>query len=184
LRSVTALARMAAWPSPASPKKTAESDPMITSAQYMFFIARPRNAMADIVAGLGDDLAHRKLPLPSSNSPYAILTHCLGAVAYWSGEVACGRPAHRDRDAEFTAAGPVEPLLDKVRATAAQLAADVPNTDPRALPNAPVPLSFPGLDTPTDLGALLHLYTDLVQHHGQMQITRDALVADLGTRND
>jgi len=34
--------------------------------------------MLDIVTRLGDDLANRHLDLPGANSPYAILTHCLG----------------------------------------------------------------------------------------------------------
>jgi hypothetical protein len=130
--------------------------------------------MAEIVEGLGDDLANRRLPLPGANSPYAVLNHCLGAVAYWAGQVVGGRDAHRDRDAEFTASGPVGPLVERVRSTVDRLAIDVWDADVRS----PVPNVLPGLDEELDQGgALLHLYTDLVQHHGQLQITRDVLVA-------
>ncbi|MEU4667889.1 hypothetical protein AB0F91_07945 [Amycolatopsis sp. NPDC023774] len=90
--------------------------------------------MAAVVEQLGDDLGNTRLELPSANTPYAVLNRCLGATAYWAGEVVSGRAAHRDRDcdrdAEFTAAGPVAPLLDRVRKTVRQLTKDVPRTRP------------------------------------------------------
>jgi hypothetical protein len=134
---------------------------VITREQYLDFFANALNGMADIVAELGDDRANRRLPLPGANTPYAVLNHCVGAIGYWVGEVVSGRPANRDRDAEFTASGPVAPLLDRVRETVVQLAKDV---------------AVARDDTDT-AGALLHVYTDVVQHHGQLQIMRDAIVA-------
>jgi hypothetical protein len=135
--------------------------PVITREQYVDFFANALNAMADIVAELGDEQANRRMPLPGANTPYALLNHSLGAIGYWVGEVVLGRPAHRDRDAEFTAAGPVAPLLTRVRATVDQLKQDVAEAR----------------DDADSGGALLHVYTDVVQHHGQLQIMRDALVA-------
>jgi hypothetical protein len=134
---------------------------VITREQYLDFFANALNGMADIVAELGDDLANRRMPLPGSNTPYALLNHSVGATGYWVGEVVSGRPAHRDRDAEFTAEGPVAPLLDRVRDTVAQLSKDV----------------AAAREDTDSAGALLHVYTDVVQHHGQLQIMRDALVA-------
>src|SRR5579885_717384 len=98
---------------------------VITRAQYLDFFATALTGMADIVAELGDDQANRRLPQSGANTPYALLNHCLGAIDYWVGEVALGRPAHRDRDAEFTASGPVAPLLERVQATIDRLAEDV-----------------------------------------------------------
>jgi hypothetical protein len=135
--------------------------PVITREQYVDFFANALNAMADIVAELGDEQANRRMPLPGANTPYAVLNHSLGAIGYWVGEVVLGRPAHRDRDVEFTAAGPVAPLLTRVRATVDQLKQDVAEAR----------------DDADSGGALLHVYTDVVQHHGQLQIMRDALVA-------
>lgn len=134
---------------------------MITREQYLDFFATALNGMADLVGDLGDERANRRLPLPGANTPYAVLNHCLGAIGYWVGEVALGRPARRDRDAEFTASGPVAPLLARVRDTLDQLAKDV----------------AAARDDADSSGALLHVYTDVVQHHGQLQIMRDALVA-------
>jgi hypothetical protein len=134
---------------------------VFTREQYLDFFANALNGMADIVAELGDDRANRRLPLPGANTPYAVLNHSVGAIGYWVGEVVSGRPANRDRDAEFTASGPVPPLLDRVRETVVQLTKDV----------------AAARDDADTAGALLHVYTDVVQHHGQLQIMRDAIVA-------
>lgn len=134
---------------------------MFTREQYLDFFANALNGMADIVAELGDDRANRRLPLPGANTPYAVVNHSVGAIGYWVGEVVSGRPANRDRDAEFTASGPVAPLLDRIRETVVQLTKDV----------------AAARDDADTAGALLHVYTDVVQHHGQLQIMRDAIVA-------
>jgi len=42
-------------------------------------------------------------PDPHANSLFAIATHVAGAERFWIGEVVGGRPAQRDRDAEFHA---------------------------------------------------------------------------------
>lgn len=145
---------------------------MITPGQYLVFFAKTLDGMSGIVAELGDDLANRKMPLPGANSPYSVLNHCLGAIGYWTGEVVGGRAAHRDRAAEFTAKGPVEPLIDRVTATVRLLVQDVQNATPRSQ----VAASVAGV---VDQGsALFHLYTDVVQHYGQLQIMRDALLSE------
>ncbi|WIX77614.1 DUF664 domain-containing protein [Amycolatopsis carbonis] len=147
---------------------------MITTGQYLHVVTRALTGMAAIVEQLGDDLANTRLELPGANTPYAVLNHCLGATAYWAGEVVSGRAGHRDRDAEFTAAGPVAPLLDRVRKTVRQLGKDVPRADPHAT----VPATLAGLGDPLEAGgALLHLCADLLQHHGQLEILRDVLLA-------
>jgi hypothetical protein len=147
---------------------------MITRTQYAYFATKTLTAMAGIVAELGDDLANRKPALPGANSPYALLNHCLGAIDYWAGQVVSGRPAQRDRDAEFLATGPVQPLLDRLQATVTQLTADAQQADVRAAPRVAPPAAFAELDQG---GALFHLYTDLVQHLGQMEILRDTIIA-------
>jgi hypothetical protein len=134
---------------------------VFTREQYLDFFANALNGMADIVAELGDDRANRRLPLPGANTPYAVVNHSVGAIGYWVGEVVSGRPANRDRDAEFTASGPVAPLLDRIRETVVQLTKDVAAAS----------------DDADTAGALRHVYTDVVQHHGQLQIMRDAIVA-------
>ncbi|MEU4156442.1 DUF664 domain-containing protein [Actinoplanes sp. NPDC026670] len=145
---------------------------------YLYFVGRALDGMSGIVAGLGDDLATARPALPGANSPYALLTDCVAVADYWSGTLVAGRAVARDRDAEFTATGPVGPLLAKVRALRDRLAADVRGADLDGPLHVEPPRSFQGPDRPlTRGGALLHVLEELAQHHGQMEILRDALHA-------
>jgi len=97
-------------------------------------------------------------------------------VEYWVGHLVAGREVVRDRDAEFRASGPVKELVERVEATKRQLRADVAAAEPRApLRNTP-PAAY--LATQPDLSqgaALQHVYEELAQHHGQLEITRDLI---------
>lgn len=131
-------------------------------------------AMRDMVADLGDDLANRRPDLPGANSPFAILTHCLGVCGRWASTVNLGEVIPRDRDAEFTAVGPVVELAaatDRLREALADWVARADATAPPANPPQ-------GEDRAMTQGeVLLHVYEELAQHRGQMEITRDVLRA-------
>src|SRR5579875_3480058 len=125
--------------------------------------------------------ADERPDLPGANSPYAILTHCLGVMEFWGGHVVAGRAVERDRPAEFRAAGPVADLAERARQAQDQLRSDVA----LAQPSAPVRgvLSEKDRQKPlgrTQGGALMHVYEELAQHRGQMEITRDILRANGG----
>jgi Protein of unknown function (DUF664) len=155
---------------------------VITKEQYLYFTGRALGGMTEIVAGLGDDLANRKPALDGANSPYALLNHCLGVASYWAGSLVAGRAVPRDRAGEFTASGPVGPLLAQAQVVAAQLAGDVAAAEPRMPLHGNPRADFQGPDRDLDQGAaLLHVYEELAQHHGQMQILRDVLLAETGT---
>lgn len=151
---------------------------MISIEDYLWFVDEALDAMVGIVSDLGDDLANRRVDVPGANSPYAVLTHCLGVMEYWAGHVVAGRQTNRDRDAEFRAQGPVEPLVERVRAARRQLAEDLVGAQPSAPPR-----SAPDLDDGyqplgrTQGGALMHVYEELAQHRGQLEVTRDLLLA-------
>ncbi len=53
---------------------------MITSEEYLFYVDTALDGMVEIVCKLGDDLANRRFGSLGANSPYAILTHCLGVA--------------------------------------------------------------------------------------------------------
>jgi hypothetical protein len=151
---------------------------VISAEDYLWYVDLALDQMIDIVSGLGDDRANAKPDLPGANSPYAILTHCLGVMAYWGGDVVAGRDVERDRAAEFRASGRVEDLVARARSARATLAADVATLDAQAPPRGQVR----GDDVHTPLGrtqggVLIHIYEELAQHLGQMQITRDILLA-------
>jgi hypothetical protein len=155
---------------------------LIREDEYLYFVDRALDGMAQILGDLGDELANRRPALPGANSPYAILTHCLGVLDYWVGVRVAGRSVARDREAEFRASGPVRELLERVEVAKQQLRADLALADTEApLRPDPRPASRPDL---TQGGALIQAYKELAQHHGQLELTRDVLLATSGATRD
>ena len=98
-------------------------------------------------------------------------------MEYWAGATVAGRSIERDRAAEFTASGPVAPLLARAEKARQRLAEDLAELGAwdapqhvRRDPDDPVPYSE------TKGAVLLHILEELFQHLGQMEITRDALI--------
>src|SRR5229473_448488 len=133
---------------------------MVTSDDYLLFVDEVLDDMVRIVTELGDELANQRPEVPDSNSPYAILTHCLGVMEYWGGYMVAGRTIQRDRAAEFRAAGHVGELVERTRQARRQL---------KHQEDAGLPMHK------TQGGALIHAYEDLARHRGQMEITRDMI---------
>ena len=149
----------------------------ISDEDYLWFAGRALDGMAAILAELGDERANRRPPLPGANTPYAIVTHCLGVLEVWAGSLVAGRAVDRDRDAEFTASGPAQELIERVAAAKEQLRADLKVAEPAEPLRAPAPAKYEG--TPAGRsqgGALQHVYEELAQHHGQLELTRDVLL--------
>lgn len=152
---------------------------LVSEEDYLWFAGRALDGMAAILAGLGDEQANRRPDLPGANSPFAIVTHCLGVLDFWAGSLVAGRTVERDREAEFTASGQVSELLERVAAAKEWLRADLAAAVPGAPLRGPAPVKY--RDTPAGRsqgGALQHVYEELAQHHGQLQLTRDVLQRD------
>jgi hypothetical protein len=100
-------------------------------------------------------------------------------IDYWCGALVGGRPdCQRDRDGEFTAHGPVGPLLRRAEEVARRFRTDVAAARPCEPLHRVPPPQFQGPDRELDQGsALLHVYEELAQHHGQMEILRDCILA-------
>jgi hypothetical protein len=151
---------------------------MISAEDFLWFVDEALEGMVAIVSELGDEAAIRRPGLPGANSPYAILFHCLGVMEYWGGQVVAGRTIQRDRAAEFRATGPVVDLVARARRARAQLEEDMSGLDPGAPPRRPLAPDDPDAGLPigrTQGGALIHIYEELAQHRGQMELTRDVI---------
>ena len=146
---------------------------------YLWFVDLALGEMVRIVESLGDERANRAPAVDGANTPFAILTHCLGVLEFWGGATVAGRPIQRDRAAEFTARGEVADLLARTEAARRRLHDDVGALESLAAPlggwrhpdDDPVPYAE------TQGAVLLHLLKELFQHLGQMEITRDLLQA-------
>ncbi|MGH9056421.1 MAG: DUF664 domain-containing protein [Acidimicrobiales bacterium] len=152
---------------------------MISIDDYLSFVDEALDTMVGIVSDLGDERANLRPDMAGANTPYVILTHCLGVMEYWAGHVVAGREITRDRDAEFRASGSVDDLLARARDARDRLGQDVAGCEPQAAPRGQVrpddallPLGR------TQGGALMHIYEELSQHLGQMEVTRDVIEAD------
>jgi hypothetical protein len=150
----------------------------VPASDYLWFVDLALGQMTSIVEELGDELVNRRPPFRDTNSAYVILTHCLGVMEYWGGATVAERPVQRDRAAEFTASGDVAGLLRRTDHARLRLREDIVGLHSAALPVSvrrdpedPVPY------TETKGAVLLHVLEELFQHLGQMEITRDALVA-------
>jgi hypothetical protein len=147
-------------------------------SDYLWFVDLALSQMTAIVEELGDELVNRRPPFRDTNSAYVILTHCLGVMEYWGGATVAERPVQRDRAAEFSASGDVAGLLRRSDHARRRLREDIVGLHSTALPvsvrrdpEEPTPY------TETKGAVLLHILEELFQHLGQMEITRDALVA-------
>ena len=149
---------------------------MIDEQTYLRFCEEALLAMRDHVVELGDELANTRPDLPGANTPYAILTHCLGVVARWASTVNLGEVVPRDRAAEFSASGPVVGLAAETDRMLESLREWVSRSTPLA---APVNPTHDRQDwyAATQGGVLLHVYEELAQHRGHLDITRDLLRA-------
>jgi hypothetical protein len=153
----------------------------VIGEEYLYFVDRALDGMSGIVEDLGYELANTKPALDGANSPYAILTHCLGVIEHWVGFRVTGRPDLRDRPAEFRATGSLGPLFERVSKARAQLAEDLVSVRGDVPVAAQPDARFQPPSGPlTETGVLLHVLQELAQHHGQMEITRDLLTASGG----
>lgn len=150
--------------------------PQLSDEDYLWFVDTALEGMLATCRELGEGLINARLSPPGSNSPYAIVVHCVGVMDFWGEHKVAGRANHRDRDAEFRASGTLDQLEPLVRGGRARLAEAVAGADWSA--------PCRGQDRPetrtrpagrTQGGALVHVLEELVQHRGQLEVTADLL---------
>ena len=146
--------------------------------EYLTVVGRALDGMAGIARELGDGGVNLRAPVPGANSAFALVAHCLGVCEYWLGSLVAGRDIVRDRDAEFTAAGSLAELEDRLAASRPRIRADVAAYRPGAPLAAPADRRFSAPDDQqmTQDGVLLHVLEELAQHHGQLEVLRDVLI--------
>ncbi|WP_377641358.1 DUF664 domain-containing protein [Oryzobacter terrae] len=154
---------------------------MITTDEFLGYCDTALDGYAAICRELGDDLVNARLD--GGNSAFGLATHVVGVMARWGRTVNRGIVVPRDRDAEFTATGTVAEALALLGAGRAALHEDVAAAVPADAPANPPPgrdRDEPGLRTQG--GVLLHVYEELAQHLGQLEVTRDVLLGRVPPR--
>ena len=149
---------------------------MITVDEFLQACDTALDGYAAACRSLGDDLVNARLEgVPGSNTAYALVAHVVGVMGRWGRTVNRGIPVPRDRDAEFLAVGTVEEALALLAAGRARLHEDARAASPRDRPVDP-PADDPASDA-TQGAVLLHVYEELAQHLGHLEVTRDVLLA-------
>lgn len=142
----------------------------------MVHIDRALNGMAATLRELGDELVNAETGLPAGNTAYQIVRHCCGVLEFWGGQVLADRPITRDRPAEFTSSGTVDELVALVERQRAQFSSDLEGFDGSVAPRGRMGKMDADEDG-TQAGVLMHVYEELAQHHGHLDITADIVRA-------
>ncbi|YAL84189.1 DUF664 domain-containing protein [Dermacoccaceae bacterium W4C1] len=143
-------------------------------------VDRALNGMLATLTELGDERVNLRPDLPGANSAFVIVTHCLGVMEFWAGQVIADRPIQRDRAAEFLATGTVAELLARMADQRARFADDLADFAWPAPPSGPLDERKRQNDADfigTQGGVLLHIYEELAQHRGHLDLTADLVRA-------
>ncbi len=147
-------------------------------AEILERIARDTLAALD---GLPDEVLNRPLPLPETNSLFALATHLAGAGEFWTLVLAGGREIPRDRAAEFHATGTGAALVARYERWIAELHAALDTFPEEALDRLadPPPPYRPwqGNEPMTIRACLLHAVEHSALHLGHIQLTRQMALA-------
>ncbi len=140
----------------------------------MIHVDRAPNGMTATLRDLGDDLVNVETGLPGGNTAYQIVRHCCGVLEFWGGQVLADRPITRDRLAEFTSSGNVDELVALVAQQRAAFHSDIQGLDGDAPPRGAMnEWSMDPDEVRTQGGVLMHVYEELAQHRGHLDITAD-----------
>lgn len=143
-----------------------------------FLLERHFDRMTAIAVDLGDEGVNVTPRLPGANSAYQIVVHCCGMLEWWTRAAILGLDVDRDRDAEFVATGTVAQLTARVGQVRAQFVTDLRQMDPDApLRGDPSP-EYRGTPVGESAGGvLMHVFEELAQHHGHLELTRDLVLS-------
>ena len=157
--------------------RTWQTHSVISISDFVVFCNRTFDGYEGALDRL-DDATVNQIPAAgpaTASTPAQLVTHALGATAWWTEHMVAGQEIDRDRDAEFT-----------VKATIAELREALADARRRLDAVAPALAAADGLtgepSTQRPLGtewtvgcALIHAYEELAQHLGHLEITTDLL---------
>jgi uncharacterized damage-inducible protein DinB len=157
-------------------------------ARFAVVLERIARDVMHQLDGLSDDVLNRPVPLLDANTLYAIATHLAGSTEFWAVQMASGRDAGRNRQAEFHATGDGPALIARYERLITLVHGaldDLPNAALDDIPPQPPAeyRSTGGLgDTLTLRDCLLHAVEHGALHQGHIQITRQLLVDGIQKR--
>lgn len=148
---------------------------MISTDELLAACDRALDQYAEVLRDLGDGLVASRPDGIPGNSGFGLVAHLLGVVDRWGSTVNLGVVVPRDRDAEFLATGSLDEALALLATVRERLHAHARAASPRQAPANPPADDPDGYATQSEV--LLHVYEELAQHLGQLEVTRDVLLA-------
>lgn len=167
---------------------TAHSSERLDDALQLILTTELLPAIRSVVDDLGgdhpDSLVHARPAGPGpTNSVAALVNHLCGMLTSWGRSALAGENVTRDRDAEFEFTGPVAPEIDRLADLINRLPEWIDIARTRGSVADPVGVRR-SLDDARAAGTLtaewvlLHIFHEVAQHLGHMEITRDVLLAE------
>jgi len=140
------------------------------------FILQKFDEVTALIKELPDNLLNTAPAAPGSNTPVQILAHCCGMARFWISTVNLGADIFRDREAEFTARLTRAEALALADEARRELVADLERTKMQSAPANPSPARHDYWGATCE-GVLLHVFEELCQHLGHLEITRDVMAS-------
>lgn len=151
---------------------------MIDASDFTYFCERSIDFMAAGLGRLDEHTVNAKPDLPGSNSPAQLVTHALAACEWWTAHIILGDHVDRVRSEEFTTISTIAELVELTETTKARLRLLAPQlAQATELAFEPSPTSPLGTEWTVGL-ALMHVYEELAQHLGHLDITIDLVSKD------
>ena len=133
---------------------------------------------------LTDVEVNSKIDLPEANTLFQLATHIVASTEYWVLQMVGGVDVHRDREAEFRAAGTLDELNERYRESFGRIGRLLDALPPAELAR---PIAIPEAykrfasgESPADLtvaAALVGTVQHAALHEGHIQITKDLVIA-------
>ena len=142
------------------------------------FIDRIFSEMRDKLRALPNDVLNRPMPVPDSNTLFAIGTHSVGMAEFWILALVGGQTVPRDRPAEFRASGSGVDLAARIERFLPAMHAlldDLPDARMDEIITPPPTFSMSGglRERITVRESLLHVVEHSATHLGHVQLTAD-----------
>ena len=131
--------------------------------------------MDHVLDRLDDDSVNVRPADWGTNSVAGLIVHCCELAPSWFETAGLGRHGERDREGEFAATASIAELRTRIAATLVRI--DPIVDDFVAGPTAgdhELRVFLPG-DDRSDPALLLHVFEELFQHLGHMEVTADAV---------
>ncbi len=146
---------------------------MISIDDFLVFADRTYDGFGRALDRLDDTSVNALPDLPSPNSAFQLVVHTVAAVDWWTSHIILGHPSDRNRPAEFEATGTRAEAQHALATSRAKLHELGP-----ALAGATTYVNQPQTEEPLagewTVGAcMVHVYEELAQHLGHLELTVD-----------